>query len=236
MLAEGQVTRERTIEGERKKLLRNTVELILNCYKYIDLKYSIKQRNPDFCSVFQSELLAIDVGLETIMSESNFGDLWILTDSRSSNQHLKNWTYIGDKTSLSILQKLKPISLQHDVNFQWIPSHVDIHGNELADNLAKEGSSHPIPSSSEITFLELFSPKRAQNKVEWLVPPSHHWYKGRKLGISLSLPCDRQTSICLSGLASGHINCLTYSEGNKIYPLCPKSQRHQASPKHVLSV
>ncbi|GBN41981.1 hypothetical protein AVEN_33347-1, partial [Araneus ventricosus] len=47
----------------------------------------------------------------------------------------------------------------HDEHFQWIPSHVDIHGNELADNLAKEGSSHLIPSSSEITFLELFSRK-----------------------------------------------------------------------------
>ncbi|GBM42279.1 hypothetical protein AVEN_78272-1 [Araneus ventricosus] len=50
------------------------------------------------------------------------------------------------------------------LHFQWIPSHVDIHGNELADNLAKEGSTHPFPSSSEITILELFSreesPKR----------------------------------------------------------------------------
>ncbi|GBM08210.1 hypothetical protein AVEN_32761-1 [Araneus ventricosus] len=100
------------------------------------------------------------------MSESNFGDLWILTDSRSSIHHLKNWAYTGDNTSLSILQKLKLISFQHDVHFQWIPSHVDIHGNELADNLAKEGSSHPIPSSSEITFLEQFSPKQAQNKPE----------------------------------------------------------------------
>ncbi|GBO00619.1 hypothetical protein AVEN_94866-1 [Araneus ventricosus] len=134
------------------------------------------------------------------MSESNFGDLWILTDSRRSIQHLKNWTYIGDKTSLSILQKMKLISLQHDEHFQWITSH--IHGNELADNLAKEGSSHPIPSSSEITFLELFSRKKAQNKAEWLVPPSHHWYKGRKPGLSLSLPCDRQSSTCLSRLAT----------------------------------
>ncbi|GBM43326.1 hypothetical protein AVEN_10807-1 [Araneus ventricosus] len=73
-----------------------------------------------------------------------------------------------------------------------------IHGNELADNLAKEGSSHPTPSSSEITFLELFSWKRAQNKAEWLVPPTHHWYKGRKPGLSPSLPCDRQSSTCLS--------------------------------------
>ncbi|GBM80396.1 hypothetical protein AVEN_38777-1, partial [Araneus ventricosus] len=66
------------------------------------------------------------------------------------------------------------------VHFQWISSHVDIHGNELADNLAKKGSSHPIPSSSEITFLELFAWKKAQNKAEWLVPSSDHWYKGRK--------------------------------------------------------
>ncbi|GBN77835.1 hypothetical protein AVEN_191898-1 [Araneus ventricosus] len=112
----------------------------------------------------------------------NFRDLWILTDSRGSIQHLKNWTYIEDKTSLSISQKLKLTSLHHDVHFQWIPSHVDIHGNKLVDNLAKEGSSHPIPSSSEITLLELFSRKKAQNKAEWLVPPSHHWYKGRKPG------------------------------------------------------
>ncbi|GBM20944.1 hypothetical protein AVEN_253736-1 [Araneus ventricosus] len=156
------------------------------------------------------------------MSESNFGDLWILTDSRSSIQHLKNWTYIGDKTSLSILQKLKLISFQHDKHFQWIPSHVDIRGNEMADNLVKKGSSHPIPSSSEITFLELFSRKKAQNKAEWLVPPSHHWYKGRKSRLSPPLPCDRQSSTCLSQLASGHLNCLTYSEGNKTYPLCLK--------------
>ncbi|GBO39971.1 hypothetical protein AVEN_268816-1 [Araneus ventricosus] len=150
--------------------------------------------------------------------------LWILGDSRSSIEHLKNSTYIGDKTSLSILQKLKLISLQHDVHFQWIPSHVDIHGNIKADNLAKEGSSHLIPSSSEITFLELYSRKKAQNKTEWLVPPSYHWYKGRKPGLYLSLPCDRQSSTCLSRLASGHLNCLTYSKGNKIYPPSPKCQ------------
>ncbi|GBO00697.1 hypothetical protein AVEN_271573-1 [Araneus ventricosus] len=201
------------------------------------------------------------MGLETIMSESNFGDLWILTDSRisiqycdvvrprvqvatlagpilaavlDSSQYLRNWTYIGDKTSLSILQKLKLISLQRDVHFQWTPSHIDIHGNELADNLAKEGSSHPIPSSSEITFPELFSRGKVQNKEEWLEPPSHHCYRGRKPGLALSLPCDRQSITCFSRLASGHLKCLTYSEGNKIYPLRPKCQQHQASPKHIL--
>ncbi|GBN54068.1 hypothetical protein AVEN_24966-1, partial [Araneus ventricosus] len=66
------------------------------------------------------------------------------------------------------------------------------------------------------------------------MPPSDHWYKGRKPGLSLSLPCDRQSSTSLSCLAGGHLNCLTYSEGNKIYPLFPKCQHHQASTKHIL--
>ncbi|GBO46482.1 hypothetical protein AVEN_8787-1 [Araneus ventricosus] len=53
-------------------------------------------------------------------------------------------------------------------------------------------------------------------------------------GHSLSLPSDKQSSTCLSRLARGHLKCLTYSEGNKIYPLCPKCQQHQASPERIL--
>ncbi|GFU96210.1 probable RNA-directed DNA polymerase from transposon BS [Trichonephila clavipes] len=72
-----------------------------------------------------------------IIIESDYGELWILSDSRSSLQHLHNWTQVGDKTSISILHNLKLISKHHDVHFQWIPSHVDIFGNEQADRLAK---------------------------------------------------------------------------------------------------
>nr|XP_042898153.1 uncharacterized protein LOC122269385 [Parasteatoda tepidariorum] len=150
--------------------------------------YTLHQRNPDFCSVFRSELIAIDRGLEKILSEGHLGNTWILSDSRSSIQHLKNWALIGDKTSFSILQKVKLISQQHEVHFQWIPSHVDIHGNELADTLAKKGLDHPVPSTSELTYLELFARQKAQNKQKWLLPPIHYWYKAERPGLSLSLP------------------------------------------------
>ncbi|GBN75563.1 hypothetical protein AVEN_255695-1 [Araneus ventricosus] len=123
------------------------------------------------------------------MSESNFGDLWILTDSRSSIQHLKNWTYIGYKTSLSILQKLKFISPQHDVHFQWIPSYVDIHGNELADNLAKEGSSHPILFRDYFprTIFAEKSPKQGGVAGASLLPLVQ-----RKIAGTFSIPSIRQ--------------------------------------------
>ncbi|GFW99924.1 RNase H domain-containing protein [Trichonephila clavipes] len=74
----------------------------------------------------------------------------------------------------------------------------------MADILAKEGLDHPVPSTSELTYLELFSRQMAQNK-EWLKPPFHKWYKGKRPGLSLSLPCDRQSNTCLFLLASGHL-------------------------------
>ncbi|GFU68607.1 hypothetical protein TNCV_3645931 [Trichonephila clavipes] len=60
-------------------------------------KLSLKKDNPDFCSVFKSELIAIDVGFEAILSKKNYSDLWIITESRSSLQHLRKWFIVGNK-------------------------------------------------------------------------------------------------------------------------------------------
>ncbi|GFW46112.1 RNase H domain-containing protein [Trichonephila clavipes] len=128
-------------------------------------------RNPDFSSVFKSELTAIKLGLEAIINESDYGELWILSDSRSSLQHLHNWTQVGDKTSISILHNLKLISKHHDVHFQWIPSHVDIFGNEQADRLAREGCSLLTTSSPAITYSEHQSKINRQLSKEWKIPP-----------------------------------------------------------------
>ena len=120
------------------------------------------------------------------------------------------------------------------MHFQWVPSHVDIHRNEVTDTLSREGLEHPVPSTQELTYQELYSKKIAQNKEKLLIPPSHDWYKAKKPGLSLSLPCDRQTNTRLSRLATGHLKSLTYSGGDKSFPLCPKCQKEQASPQHIL--
>ncbi|GFS47431.1 RNase H domain-containing protein [Trichonephila inaurata madagascariensis] len=97
------------------------------------------------------------MGLVKIKSESNYEDLWTLPDSHNSIQYLKTWAHIGDKISLSILRKVILISHYHKAHFQQIPSHVNIYGNELADTLAEEGLDHPVSSTLELTYLELFS-------------------------------------------------------------------------------
>ncbi|GFV13305.1 hypothetical protein TNCV_3656251 [Trichonephila clavipes] len=48
----------------------------------------------------------------------------------------------------------KQISESHDVHFQWIPSHVNIFGNEQVDLLAKEGCNASPPISSTLTYSE----------------------------------------------------------------------------------
>ncbi|GFU11933.1 putative RNA-directed DNA polymerase from transposon BS [Trichonephila clavipes] len=88
----------------------------------------------DGSRVFRSELIAIRRGLQCAAQlEDRFQEIWILTDSRASIQHLANWGDIGDQTSLDILSLLHDLSSGHSIHFQWIPSYVGIEGNERAD-------------------------------------------------------------------------------------------------------
>ncbi|GFV27017.1 RNase H domain-containing protein [Trichonephila clavipes] len=167
-------------------------------------------RNPDFSSVFKSELTAIKLRLEAIINESDYGELWILSNSRSFLQHLHNWT-------------------------QWIPSHVDIFGNEQADHLAKEGCSLLTTSSPAITYSEHQSKINRQLSKEWKIPPSHHWYAARKPGSFLDLNCDRASKTAISRLASGHTKSLSFFEGRKTFKFCSECKVQQASAEHILN-
>ncbi|GBM49119.1 hypothetical protein AVEN_77062-1 [Araneus ventricosus] len=149
-----------------------------NYIKRHNQELKIQRRNPDFCSVFRSELIAIDEGLDLLSSFSCSNEIWILTDSRSSIQHLANWHRIRDNTGMNILNRLKSLSVSYRIHLQWIPSHVNIHGNEIADALAKAGADDASVPSAPLTYLELFSRAKRRNKTIWLIPPEHHWYQG----------------------------------------------------------
>ncbi|GFX84029.1 hypothetical protein TNCV_4858371 [Trichonephila clavipes] len=76
-------------------------------------------------SIFRSELVDIRRGLQfACETEVQFRDVWILTDSPVSVQHLSYWTFIGNQTSLDVLNLLGRIFSNRRVHFQWIPSHM----------------------------------------------------------------------------------------------------------------
>ncbi|GFU91604.1 uncharacterized protein TNCV_2543681 [Trichonephila clavipes] len=62
------------------------------------------KRNPDYCSGVRAELLAIEEALKFCFTESVNTDIWMLSDSRSSNQYLSKWWKHGDRTTTSIVQ------------------------------------------------------------------------------------------------------------------------------------
>ncbi|GFX31294.1 putative RNA-directed DNA polymerase from transposon BS [Trichonephila clavipes] len=101
---------------------------------------------------------------------------------RSAIQHLSDWTNVGDKTSVSILKNLKELSQQHEIYFQWIPSHIGLFGNDTADLLAKEGVTEDLMSRRTLTFSEFFSKTKSLIQELWKTPPTHPWYNRQAPG------------------------------------------------------
>ncbi|GFW99190.1 RNase H domain-containing protein [Trichonephila clavipes] len=68
-----------------------------------------------------SKLVVIRRGLQCAAQlEDSFQEIWILTDSRASIQHLANWGDIGDQTSLDILSLLHDLSSRGNLTFSEI--------------------------------------------------------------------------------------------------------------------
>jgi len=50
-----------------------------------------------------------------------------------------------DYTLRNVIQSLNSLTSRTTAVLQWIPAHTDIHGNEVAYQLAKEGSKKQQP-------------------------------------------------------------------------------------------
>ena len=93
----------------------------------------------DLCSVFQAELLAIQLALLYLNRQDLiYCQAAVLTDSQSAIQAIIN----SDNRHPIVLDTIKEINslFAHHiiVGFTWIPCHSGITGNEVADSFARE--------------------------------------------------------------------------------------------------
>ena len=94
-------------------------------------------RIPDGSSVFTAEAKAIDLALNFIDSCFLYDKFLIFSDSLSV---LKAFNHTSSKNSQiqKLLEKHHKIANTKEILFCWLPSYVDIIGNEIADRKAKD--------------------------------------------------------------------------------------------------
>ncbi|GFT37030.1 RNase H domain-containing protein [Nephila pilipes] len=80
------------------------------------------------------------------------------------------------------------------VCLQWIPSHVEVYGNEVADLLAGDGTELLTAPSTELRTSEVHSLFLANVNTTWRTLPEHAGYAAECPGLSLSVLLSRTCS------------------------------------------
>ncbi|GFS48389.1 putative RNA-directed DNA polymerase from transposon BS [Trichonephila clavipes] len=187
----------------------------------------------DGSRVFRSELIAIRRSLPCAAQlEDRFQEIWILTDSRASIQHLANWGD-SDQSSLDIASLPHDLSSGHSIHFQWIPSHVGIEGNERADFLARAAAVEGVSPRGNLTFSEISTTSKLELNRQIKTPPSHPWYFAKCLGESFRLS-SRPLQSTYSRFLRGHTRALRFSNGQKTFPECHWCSSGEASSNNIL--
>ncbi|GFU67477.1 RNase H domain-containing protein [Trichonephila clavipes] len=151
-------------------------------------------------------------------------------------QHLSNWPSIGDITSRSILYLFQQLSDRHPIHLQWVPSHVGLLGNEVADDLAKAATSNPVDPENHmvLTWTEIYSRAKELIRRTWVVPPVHPWYFQRHPGSAMSFKGSRSYQTAFSRFSTCHLRCMNFEGGKMSFPSCPKCNISQFSPKPIM--
>ena len=99
------------------------------------------------CSNYRAEARALLTATETVTQlETKPKKVVLLTDSLTVLQSLASGNP-EDYTLRNLIQSLNSLTSRTTAILQWIPAHTSIHGNQVADQLAKEGSKKQQPKS-----------------------------------------------------------------------------------------
>ena len=202
-------------------------------------------RLPDYCTVYQAELTAINEVCKLLNNENN-KDIIIWTDSLSSIKTLTTYL-IRSKTAKDCFESLNQVATNNNVEIRWIAAHSGLWGNEKADELAKIGTTSeaiitcPVPQSHIKNLID--------NKVKlldtniWLTNGHRHTNltignknKAIKKHITTTLINNRENYRTAMYLITGHcsLNKHLYTMHRSNTKLCPKCELAEETVTHFL--
>ena len=136
------------------------------------------------CGAYRSNYEAEAIGLEAAthhlsnifqLFPSRLQNIVMFSDSKSVLEALENETH-ADPTLESLSETIDNFLKTHSVKLtlQWIPGHSNIHGNERADKLAKQGTTceqtqHPVTLKTSKQII------KANTREEWM----NRWAMGK---------------------------------------------------------
>jgi ribonuclease HI len=109
-------------------------------HNYSDCKLEQRLQSPS--SVFSAEIFAIKSALQHISTQSQ-GKYLILSDSMSSLMAMESRKFSYKSHPIVLHTKQLYFEMQQsgrDVVLSWVPAHVGVPGNEVADEMAKHAS------------------------------------------------------------------------------------------------
>ncbi|GBM22786.1 hypothetical protein AVEN_196141-1 [Araneus ventricosus] len=135
---------------------------------------------------------------------------------------------------MDIFDKLRTLCNSCVLHLQWIPSHVNLKYNDIADSLAKEGTTMPQAYVEPLAYLELYSRRQVLVNISWRHPPAHSWYRSESPIVTIHFEGDRKDQTALAPLSSGQLKTLRFSRGDKKFNIFTKRNMIKAAPQHLL--
>jgi len=181
----------------------------------------------DYSSVYAAELTAIKEAMQWIsQNESESQNFVIFSDSLSVLTSLKRHTSKSRPTLLGEAIEIHNSIALSTVELVWIPSHVDIHGNEIADTLAKEALSiSHINSTRYIEIPEVYPMINSYIINKWQMEYTNdqrgRFYKALYPTVSTEikyLDHNRKKEVQLTRLRLGHVNLNNRLNNLKLHP------------------
>ena len=192
------------------------------------------QNQVEVCAPTTTELLALYNATEALkLWERNPQKVDILSDSLSVLQSLTSET--PDDSQKRLMDNVNELAQSTKVVLQWIPAHTGIVGNEIADQLAKEGRKKDKPSS-HLSYKEIRTLIRNRQKSTFIA--SIGGYTPQKDPLHQLSRHEQTTIFCLRtrhcGL-KGHLKKIGI-QPSALYVIVGKIIKHQiTSCSHVHS-